>query len=1088
MRNIEFINAGAGTGKTYTLEHLLADYMNGEKGLYQPEEIIITTFTESAAAEIKERSRKKLLEKELYEKAARFDGAAIGTVHSVAFEFVRKYWYLLGRGPSDRVMSENDKQFYIDLSLADIVSEEDILSFYELREKFNFTTTEDNKQVEDPDYWKSHLKNIIGKVEQYRIEETETSSKESKKIIEKIFNKKCDFDEKEAKDILNKYIEICGAKARKEQVEGILKLRKFRYADLMNLSSLKPTNKEKADLPGIDKIVSKAAKKVRSTEYGEQLSGYIAKIFDLANSWREEYTEFKKKNRLIDFNDMEVLFLELLENKTVENEIKGKYKLIFVDEFQDSSPIQLKIFDKLSELVEKSIWVGDPKQAIYGFRGSDAVLIKAITNIFNTGDTTKGLKAGKPLGTSYRSREVLVELSNEVFLRAFSDIKADKVKLQADRKKQNDSQLENELNHWHFVKESSRANNTDKYTKLVHKVQALIKSDLRVYDKDLKIARNIKPEDIAVLCRTNRQRNTITSIFNENGIKTTGRSMYELLHDTAEFALLNALMNYILDTSNDQAKAEILYLSDPRSYDLPDLIKMRTEFIQQRKKYIKNQEKNGKNDLLPYPKWEKDNQFIKKIEKTIREIKSLPVPNLLESLIIRLDLKSLVSAWGDKERRIGNLEAIQKLAAEYDQRCLQTGLGASLNNFIVFLDEYDSDEKDNEKKEGFINVSTYHKAKGLEWHVVILESLDTDDLKDDELIKKSIFGVQDVLIKEPTSDNPYPERYIQLLPWFLGSKRTIPDDIKEIFKEDPIFDKTRSKIQDEIKRLMYVGVTRARDYLITTSYHNQSLKWLENIGCKEITPGECKDNEIDLWDTPYKSKFILCENDPDFMPEEELYPIKVPKKPEIRESFEKLIVNPSQIETGKKVQVELLKDFEKRIPFNAEKRASGENPSDAEIGNCLHNFLCVYDPGSNKNREKLDTLLKNLLMQSVFPEPESIVKAAENFYKCLEEAYGKPIQIYKELPVQMRTKNGQFIRGTCDMVWETEKGCIVIDHKSYQGGKKQILIEGNDHFAGIYAGQLESYADILNVSGKTVIAKLIHYPVSGLIVELRTNK
>jgi hypothetical protein len=62
-------------------------------------------------------------------------------------------------------------------------------------------------------------------------------------------------------------------------------------------------------------------------------------------------------------------------NETVANEIKDTYKLVFVDEFQDSNPVQLKIFDKLSELVEKSIWVGDPKQAIYGFRGSDAQLI-----------------------------------------------------------------------------------------------------------------------------------------------------------------------------------------------------------------------------------------------------------------------------------------------------------------------------------------------------------------------------------------------------------------------------------------------------------------------------------------------------------------------------------------------------------------------------------------------------------------------------------------------------------------------------------------------------------------------------------------
>lgn len=57
MKNIEFINAGAGSGKTHTLVHLLADYLGGKKGNYKPSEVILTTFTDLAAAEFREKAR-----------------------------------------------------------------------------------------------------------------------------------------------------------------------------------------------------------------------------------------------------------------------------------------------------------------------------------------------------------------------------------------------------------------------------------------------------------------------------------------------------------------------------------------------------------------------------------------------------------------------------------------------------------------------------------------------------------------------------------------------------------------------------------------------------------------------------------------------------------------------------------------------------------------------------------------------------------------------------------------------------------------------------------------------------------------------
>ena len=58
MRNITYYNAGAGAGKTYTLTNILADKI--QSGELKPKQVILTTFTEAAAAEFRERAKQEL--------------------------------------------------------------------------------------------------------------------------------------------------------------------------------------------------------------------------------------------------------------------------------------------------------------------------------------------------------------------------------------------------------------------------------------------------------------------------------------------------------------------------------------------------------------------------------------------------------------------------------------------------------------------------------------------------------------------------------------------------------------------------------------------------------------------------------------------------------------------------------------------------------------------------------------------------------------------------------------------------------------------------------------------------------------------
>ena len=111
MKNIIYYNAGAGSGKTYTLTHLLSDLLS--EGKYKPSEVILTTFSELAAGEFRQRSFECLYSEGKTEIAKELDSATMGTVHSVALQFLRKYWYLIGVSPDLKVISEDDFQVYV---------------------------------------------------------------------------------------------------------------------------------------------------------------------------------------------------------------------------------------------------------------------------------------------------------------------------------------------------------------------------------------------------------------------------------------------------------------------------------------------------------------------------------------------------------------------------------------------------------------------------------------------------------------------------------------------------------------------------------------------------------------------------------------------------------------------------------------------------------------------------------------------------------------------------------------------------------------------------------------------------------------
>jgi ATP-dependent helicase/nuclease subunit A len=134
------------------------------------------------------------------------------------------------------------------------------------------------------------------------------------------------------------------------------------------------------------------------------LERFIHTLFTAAAEAMAESQAYKRRRGLVDFVDQEAEALALLEDPAAAAHIAGSIDVLLVDEFQDTSPIQLALFLRLARQVPRTLFVGDAKQAIYGFRGADPALVAAVV-----GQLVQA--TGRPvetLGTNRRSRPALV--------------------------------------------------------------------------------------------------------------------------------------------------------------------------------------------------------------------------------------------------------------------------------------------------------------------------------------------------------------------------------------------------------------------------------------------------------------------------------------------------------------------------------------------------------------------------------------------------------------------------------------------------------------------------------------------------------
>lgn len=1080
MDNITYINAGAGSGKTYTLTHHLSKALV-EDGI-KPSEIILTTFTDAAASEFREKARAVLLKEGKTELAAEMGSAAIGTVHSVCQRFVRKFWYDLGLSPEMNVMSEDDRKFYINQSIADVVSEEDLNFFEEFTRDFEVSRFEDNASNIDFDFWKRYIEQVISAMAAYDIKNLKESAERSKGIVRELFHSKdpdCSilgklqktFSEwaptnRRYKDPDAKVAEMNAAISGASSYAGALKLRKH-VSDTLTNTFVKGN-------PGFDinLLNSTLTQLITSEKYGEKICLCIDKIFDNASKWRAEYVKYKQDHHILDFDDMEQYFLRLLTESQYEEQRKeiATYRLVMVDEFQDSNPVQIRIFEALAGIIRpyggRCEWVGDPKQSIYGFRGSDTDLITEVT---------AKVVQGKPLGTSFRSRPELVHLVNDIFTRAFEGIVDDgMIRLENQDRSGEELKGKSPFIHWHCD------GNKDVYVKaLAWKVKELLDGDLQVCDKKetgetMGKERRVKAGDIAILCRSGADVQKTVSAMRALDIPVSATTP-DLL-DWAESQLVIDVLRYISDPDMPEVRASLVHL----------LENMPTEsLILERLGVVRAEEFDRDDDA-----WLKDKGLFKALDRIAARVGSSDIQDMISTIILELGLKDVVSRWSSGNARLQNLSMLESLSGDYEDHCRQLRLTPTISGFITWISDQEFNQGSRDNASDTVKVMTYHKSKGLEWKVVILESLNNDFANNADIAKKEFTSVKPLKDK----DNGY---FIHFIP-ALSGKSDLPDVLLNDIIETEIFQEIRRRQIAEEKRIMYVGITRARDYLITTSNTGRGDKTTLltlahcDIGERDYT---LTGNRATFWKVNGESYAAdYCEIAPKPEGEEEAPAVAESSEWKAIETDSRhpLIVSPSRVNATDEmmdgVTAELVASFG-YLEHNIK--------DETGCGTCIHNIYAAYRPGESEwNRSMAEGLVKAAGLEKQITDIDGVIRTEGKLFTHLEKTYGKSVKILRETPFtlvldkaqadQIGLQEGQVVRGEIDLVWMLEDGaCVLVDYKSYPHFDRDINApEVREHYAG-YTPQLTLYTYALQSAGYRVTDRLIYYPLQGRIIRIK---
>lgn len=1043
MAHITFISAGAGSGKTTRLTQDLGQLLTEHADEYKPSGVIATTFTKLAASELRGRVRQRLNETGHNDLAVRMEQALIGTVNGVCGQLLKRFAFEAGLSPVQSVIEEQAAEHLFTVALESVLTLEKVKVMNALSQRLSI------------DDWRSEVKSLVQTARSNNL-----TSHQLPEFIQSSIDELFKYLPAASKRDLNAELlsaiqtALSGIDLDVDKTAGTrkyvsfirdfqrkLKNHQYCWADWVKLSKSGPTKKSEAIAEPVSIVASEME---NNSHFQKDLKTFINEIVLIAAQSLEQFQSMKQKKGMIDFVDQEQLLYLVLDNPAVASVMREELDLLMVDEFQDTSPIQLALFLKLAQLAKKVIWVGDIKQAIYGFRGSDPeLMIGIIDTLEKKGGTVEVLE------NSWRSRPELVSYVNEIFAPAFSNtLPEDRVRLIPAFIEKKDTPA---VAYWQL--KSSNASKREH--NLAQGIESLVASSYPIVDRHKNTSRPIEYGDITVLARSNEALDSLAVTLDAWGIPTA-RKKSGLL-STPEASLILAGLRFLLDPKRDSLSVtELLVLSECKEPE---------EWLDARLEFIRDEDHKKS-------EWGRGSEMIQNLELQGHRLRHLTPSEALSVVVNTIQARKIVLQWSETNRsagqRLQNISQLESMSEEYEQFCQSEKLPATVAGLILWLNVKAAEKldlMDAADSQHAVKLLTHHGAKGLEWPVVIALDLH-------KKVRSRLWGLRVIdTSKELDVSLPLEGRALRYWPWVFGQQST-GIALKERLEESSVGIQEQKSAIEEDKRLMYVSFTRPSELLILAMQRPEG-EWLDAVGATEWMLPE--GNELEL---PGGSGTIPSEFK-EYTDEEVTADILINKEPlfwfpEASEKTEKL---PATISPSSQVAIESARVTE---VIELGERVSLSNVSDmAQFGSAIHAVIAVnmiHDEALDKN------LVSNILSLHQMEASISVddaIELAERF-RGFTKNHLKAKNVLLEYPIEYQMPNGQFATGWIDALIETDEGYIIVDHKSSPKSRAESQKD-----ALKYSGQLKLYKEAIEaISGKSVLACWIHFAVMGLALEV----
>lgn len=465
-RNI-LVSAAAGSGKTAVLVERIIQMVTDDKNPIDIDRLLIVTFTNAAAAEMRERIglaiEKKLMEfpedQHLQKQMTLIHSAQITTTHSFCLNVIRNNFNIIDLDPTFRIGDDAELTLMQSDVIAAILEEE-----YEKGEEnfLRFVESYSNSKSDEPleglilqlyrfsmSYpWPREWLESLGDVFELSTVEEMRETQFMKVLLDYVASVVGDLQEKiqEAIEIADSadgpYTYLDTLYKDKEQLESLLGLKTYEeyYMAFKGLEFGRLSTK-KAE--GVNEGKKEQVKEIRKTiktikdallddyffqpeelmlEDIQSTQPVIKELIRLTLRFEEEYKKVKEEKVLVDFNDLEHMALQILVEKSggevhpsaVAQELSEFYEEIMVDEYQDSNLVQETILNSISKerLGRPNIFmVGDVKQSIYKFRLARPELFMEKYETYTTEDS---LYQKIDLHKNFRSRKIVLDGINYI--------------------------------------------------------------------------------------------------------------------------------------------------------------------------------------------------------------------------------------------------------------------------------------------------------------------------------------------------------------------------------------------------------------------------------------------------------------------------------------------------------------------------------------------------------------------------------------------------------------------------------------------------------------------------------------------------